>query len=80
MNARTLVEERITDAILGLDEELLDEEPTNEQLRQVIVPNDKLEIAYCGGSKRRGCGNRFNLFTVRYENGFAICPVCGKRN
>lgn len=38
------------------------------------------EMAWCGGSKNRGCGNKLNLFTVRYEDGFAVCPHCGRRN
>jgi len=80
MNAKALIEEHITDAILGLDEEENILEPTNEQLQQIVVPNDKLEMAWCGGSKRRGCGNQLNLFTVHYEDGYAICPHCGKRN
>jgi hypothetical protein len=79
MNAKALIQEHIKEAILMLDEENLIE-PTNEQLLQVTVPNDKLELAWCGGNRRRGCGNRFNLFTVQYEDGFAVCPYCGKRN
>jgi hypothetical protein len=79
MNAKALIEESITDAILGLEEDELSE-PTNEELQRIIVPNDRLEMAWCGGSKNRGCGNRINLFTIRYENGFGICPHCGKRN
>lgn len=80
MNAKALIEEHIKDVILGLENESLDEEPTNEQLLRIVVPNDRLEWAWCGGSKHRGCGNKFNLFTVLYEDGYAICPHCGKRN
>ncbi len=80
MNAKALIKESIEDAILGLDEEVLEEEPTNEQLLRIVVPNDRLEIAWCGGGKNKGCGNQFNLFTVKYEDGFVICPHCGKRN
>ena len=80
MNAKALIEEHIKDAILGLDEETIEEEPTNEQLRQIVVPNDRLEIAWCGGGKDKGCGNQFNLFTAKYKNGFVICPRCGKKN
>lgn len=80
MNAKALIEENIKDAILGIEDEMLDEEPTNEQLLRTHVPDDKFELAWCGGSRNRGCGNRFNLFTVRFEDGYIICPHCGKRN
>lgn len=66
--------------IIALEEEVLDIEPTNAELQQIVLPTDKLEMAWCGGSKNRGCGNKFNLFHVRFENGYAICPHCGKRN
>jgi len=79
MNAKALIQEHIKDAILGLEDEDL-VEPTNEQLLQVQVPSDRLEMAWCGGSKSRGCGNRINLFTLRFEDGYAVCPRCGKRN
>lgn len=55
-------------------------EPTDDELSRVVVPKDRLEIAWCGGSRYGGCGNKFNLFTARYENGYLICPRCGKRN
>lgn len=70
----------LRDSILEIDREWDGIEPTNEELQRVVVPNDKLEMAWCGGSKKRGCGNRINLFLVRYENGYAVCPHCQKRN
>lgn len=76
----TLSHQTLKESIVELENELDGIEPTDEQLQKVFVPNDKLEIAWCGGSKSRGCGNKFNLFFVRYENGFAVCPYCGKLN
>ncbi len=74
MNLNSIIKESFLNALYEI------KEPTDEELRRVVVPEDRLEIAWCGGSRYNGCGNMFNLFTVRYEDGFAICPHCGKRN
>lgn len=70
----------LLESILEIENEIDGIEPTNEQLQRIVVPNDKLEMAWCGGSPKRGCGNKFSLFHVKYSNGFAICPRCGKLN
>ena len=71
----------LRDSILEIDNEWDGIEPTNSQLQQVVVPNDKLEMAWCGGSPKRGCGNKINLFAVKTDTyGYIICPKCGRRN
>jgi hypothetical protein len=39
-----------------------------------------LTVAWCGGTRKRGCGNKFNLLTVKREGDFFVCPHCGRLN
>ncbi len=39
-----------------------------------------LDVAWCGGSSKRGCGAKFSLLRVKRVGGFFICPVCGRMN
>lgn len=70
----TLTHEGLLESILEIEDEVDGIEPTNEDLRKVKVPNDKFELVWCGGSKSRGCGNMFSMFTAKYKGSYMICP------
>ena len=78
--ATDFLHQNIVDQMLELEDEVEDFEPTDKELREIHASKESLEIAWCGGSKRRGCGKTFNLYTVKYVDGYAICPHCGKFN
>lgn len=80
--ATSFLHQNIMDQMIELEDEVLDIElePSDNQLKQIGELKDKLEVAWCGGTKRRGCGNTFNLYTVKYVDGFAVCPHCGRLN